>query len=153
MCPFIYGNIILKTEEEPTVEAIAERHERRILEKLPSARFERLPSLSAGIDSEPSGTLLRVGYIDPSYGGPEYSLYIDIPNGVLLLVLLCPEGKDGSYLPALESVGRGVVTMHRTDEGNPPLESNQMNVVGCTLFTQEMRQSIAESPDSSTRSH
>jgi len=147
MCPFVYGNIILKTEGEPTMEAIAERHEREVIERLPTARFERLPTSPSGIEGAHSRTLLRVGYIDPSYGGPEYSLYVDTPKGVLLLVLLCPVGRESIYVPALEWIGRGAVTMNRDDEGNPPLAPNQTRVVGCTLFSPGMRQRISESPD------
>lgn len=39
---FLYGNIALKSESEPTMEAIALRHERVVLEKIPTAKFERL---------------------------------------------------------------------------------------------------------------
>src|SRR5882672_3012587 len=46
-CPFLYGNIVLKTESEPTMEAIATRHERDVTEKVPDARFERLEPLRA----------------------------------------------------------------------------------------------------------
>jgi len=115
LCPFLYGNIVLKTQEEPTTEAIAATHERIIIEKIPSARFERLPSLFPVAEGQTPRTLFRVGHIAPSYGGPEYSLYLDSPKGVLLLVLLCPEGKDEIYLPALKWIGGGAILMQRED--------------------------------------
>jgi hypothetical protein len=117
-CPFLYGNIVLKTPEYPTMEAIAAMHERTILEKVPTAEFERLPSLFPVPDGEEPRTLFRVGHIAPSYGGPEYSLYLylDNPKGVLVLVLLCPEGKDEIYVPALKWIGGGAVMMHRVEE-------------------------------------
>ncbi len=118
MSPFIYGNIVLKTEDEPTMEAIAAMHERVIIEKVPTARFERLPPLQPGAD--PDGqrlrTLFRIGHILSSYGGPEYSLYLDHPTGVLVLVLLCPEGQDETYVPVLKWIGGGAVMMDRVDE-------------------------------------
>jgi len=115
---FLYGIIILKSPQEPTMEAIADRHEREIFERAPCAKFERLPPLEGEIraDGHFPRTLLRVGHIQPSYGGPEYSLYVDSPKGVLLLVLLCPQGKDDTYLPALKWVGRSVIMMTREDD-------------------------------------
>jgi len=115
-CPFLYGNIVLKTQEMPTMEAIAAMHERVTIERIPTAKFERLPSLFPVVDGQPARSLFRVGHIDPSYGGPEYSLYLDCPKGVLLLVLLCPEGKDERYVPALKWIGGSAVLMHRDDE-------------------------------------
>jgi hypothetical protein len=105
---FIYGKIVLKWHEAPTMEAMAKLHERRILEKHPTATFERLPQLErlSSADRDPAKTLFRVGYIHAGYKGPEYSLYIDHPKGVLLLVLLCPEGQDKKYVPILKFVGR-----------------------------------------------
>lgn len=116
MCPFLYGNIILKTETEPTMEAMAARHEREILEKVSTAEFTRLPSPFPNRDGGPPRSLFRVGRISPSYGGPEYSLYRDSQRGVLLLVLLCPEGRDEVYVPALKWIGGGAIMMERRDE-------------------------------------
>jgi len=110
---FLYGNIVLKTVDEPTVEAIATMHERRVVAEIPAAEFERLPPLWSALDNAAKPHLLRVGHIDPSYGGPEYSLYLDDAEGVLLLVLLCPKGLDGIYVPALKWVGAGAVLMKR----------------------------------------
>lgn len=121
MCPFVYGNIILKSDAEPTMESIALRHEKIILEEFPSAQFERLASPFKG---NPSRILYRRGYIDRSYGGPEYSLYLDNPKGVLLLVLLCPKDKDLIYVPALEWIGGGALIMHKTEE-NMTISSNE----------------------------
>jgi hypothetical protein len=115
-CPFLYGNIVLKTEEEPTMEAIAAMHERVTIERVPTAKFERLPSLFPVVDGQTPRSLFRVGHIDPSYGGPEYSLYLDNPKGVLLLVLLCPEGTAERYVPALKWIGGGAVLMHSDEE-------------------------------------
>ncbi len=91
--------------------------------------------------------LLRIGDVDPSYGGPEYSLYLDRPNGVLRLVLLCPLSQDSFYLPVLKWVGRGAVYVSRNDEGNPPLTAKELNVVGCNLFPLGLRQQLLESRD------
>ncbi|MGA7795263.1 MAG: restriction endonuclease [Candidatus Acidiferrales bacterium] len=111
-CTFLYGNIVLKSEMEPTMEAIAARHERTIIQKLPNARFQRLPSLFP----EPPRTFFRVGHIDKSYGGPEYSLYLDGREGVLLLVLLCREGEDETYVPVLKWIGSGAILLTRKQE-------------------------------------
>ena len=117
-CPFLYGNIVLKDEFEPTMEAIAERHGRDIQEKFPNARFERLRSPFLVPEGTPPRILFRVGHIDESYGGPEYSLYLDSPKGVLLLVLLCLEGTDTTFLPALKWIGGGALLANRVDESN-----------------------------------
>jgi len=114
---FLYGNIVLKTDKEPAMEAIAERHERELLQKIPAAIFKRLntPESQVKEDGEYPRTLLRVGFI-PSYGGPEYSLYVDSPKGVLLLVMLCPQGKDETYLPVLKWIGGTALMMTREDD-------------------------------------
>jgi hypothetical protein len=115
-CTFLYGNIVLKSETEPTMEAIAARHERGITQKFPHAKFERLPSLFPDPKDGAPRTLFRVGHIDKSYGGPEYSLYLDSPEGVLLLVLLCLEGQDETYVPALKWIGGGALLMTKQDD-------------------------------------
>jgi hypothetical protein len=105
---FLYGNIVLKYEDEPTMEAIGKRHERDVIQHFPNATFERLPPIDraswAGRPAE--NTLFRVGRIHERYRGPEYSLYIDHPKGVLVLVLLCPEGQDNDYVSILKWIGQ-----------------------------------------------
>ena len=113
--PFLYGNITLKSDSEPTMEAIATKHQRELLAKLPTAKTERLGPLKGSGGQDLAGSLLRVIHA-PGYGGPEYSLYIDTPLGVLLLVLLCPEGQDSIYLPVLKWIGGGAVTLTRISE-------------------------------------
>lgn len=110
---FLYGNIVLKCEGEPTMEAIATRHERDVVRQIPTAKFQRLPSIDreSWAGCEPEKTLFRVGHIHQKYAGPEYSLYIDHPKGVLVLVLLCPEGQDDAYVPALRWVGQKALMM------------------------------------------
>ena len=103
---FIYGKIVPKSEEYPTMEDLAAADEQRVLERCPTATFERLPP--AERKRQPGETLLRVGRIHGGYKGPEYSLYIDHPKGVLLLVLMCPEGEDLIHLPALKSIAEDV---------------------------------------------
>jgi hypothetical protein len=146
-CPFLYGAIVLKMEEAANIRAIAAEDERIVTTNYPMERFEYITSSLSKEPEAPRETLLRVGHVDPSYGGPEYSLYVDIPKGVLRLVLLCPSGKDDVYLPVLEWVGRGAVIMSRNDEGNRPLSREEMNTVGCSLFPLGLRQSILESND------
>jgi hypothetical protein len=110
---FLYGNIVLKSDREPTMEAIAERHERDLIREMPMAKFERLPPVQrvswAGRPAEE--TLFRAGRIHERYRGPEYSLYIDHPKGVLVLVLLCPEGEDDTYVPLLKWIGQKTLMM------------------------------------------
>jgi len=98
---------LLKNADTPTMEAIAAYHEKIILAKVPTARFERLSPVvrKSWSGREPEKTLFRVGYIHEGYRGPEYSLYIDHPKGVLLLVLFCPEGQDDAYVPILKRLG------------------------------------------------
>jgi hypothetical protein len=119
---FLYGKIVLKGGELGTMEAIAAWHEGVILTKLPGARFERLKPLEkvAAEEGQYPRSLFRVGFIDPSYRGPEFSLYIDSPKGVLLLVLLCPEGQESLYRPVLEWIGQNTLMMTR-DEGQGTL--------------------------------
>jgi hypothetical protein len=110
---FLYGNIVLKFADEPTMEAIADRHERDVTQEIPTAKFERLAPLQrvswAGRPAEE--TLFRVGRIHPRYRGPEYSLYIDHPKGVLVLVLLCPEGQDDTFVPILKWIAEKTLMM------------------------------------------
>jgi hypothetical protein len=139
MCPFIYGNIVLKTAAEPNMDAIAKRHEQDILKSVPNAVFHRL-------ENEHSvQSILRVGEIAPSYGGPEYSLYRDTLKGTLVLVLICPRGQEAVYLPALKWIGFGAIVWDRKDEGNEPLSPAEQRVVGCTVFPSGARRKLIES--------
>jgi len=113
--PYIYGNIVLKNDAEPTMEAIAKRHEETVLDKRPNARFERL-SVTPELGHPPEKILFRVGMIDSSYFGPEYSIYIDHDDGVLLLVLLCPQGKDDEFLPMMKLLAREAFFMTKVPE-------------------------------------
>jgi len=146
-CPFLYGAIVLKTDAAATIEAIAAQDERIVTAHYPDAKFKYIASSWSTESNEASKALLRVGNIDPSYGGPEYSLYIDIPTGALRVVMLCPSGSDAIYLPALEWVGLGAVTMSRDEERADPLTNKEMNTVGCTLFPIGLRQKILDSKD------
>ena len=65
----------------------------------------------------PEQTILRIGYVHAGYKGPEYSLYIDNPEGVLILVLFCPEGQDDTYVPVLKWVGAKVLMLDCVDTG------------------------------------
>ena len=118
---FIYGKIIPKGPEGDTIYAIADLHERKVLEKVPTATFTRLPPIAreARAGGETEKTLLRVGYIHSGYRGPEYSLYIDHPTGVLLLVLFCPEGKDETYVPILKWIGQKAIMLDCVDKRTP----------------------------------
>jgi hypothetical protein len=114
---FLYGNIVLKTPSEPTLEAIALRHERDALQEFPSAEFKWLGPIAgeaAGQGRSPQ-TLFRMGKVPILGGGSEYSLYADSPKGVLVLVLLCPPDQDDLYLPALRWIGGTVVMMTRLE--------------------------------------
>lgn len=119
-CPFLYGNIVLKTEQHSTMESIAATHEQEILKHFPLAKFERLPSPFPQRNGAPTRNIFRIGNIDASYGGPEYSLYLDNPDGVLVLVLLCPQGRDDIYVPALKWVGGSTILMHRISDPSDP---------------------------------
>ncbi len=91
------------------MEAIAQRHEVEVIHTWPMAKFERLPPVQRSNwgDRPAEQTLFRVGYIDKGYRGPEYSLYIDHPKGVLVLtsfpvqkgrmtpMCLCSNGSGG----------------------------------------------------------
>jgi hypothetical protein len=114
---FIYGKIILKSPDFPTVEAVAVSDEERVLKEVPSAKFEWLEPLErqTHLGNELEKTILRIGRIHSGYKGPEYSLYIDHPEGVLLLVLFCPEGDDDLYVPSLKWIGRKAIMMNCTD--------------------------------------
>jgi hypothetical protein len=119
---FIYGSIVLKSHELPTMEAIALSDERHVLEKCPTARFDGLPSFSREPRpiKQPDQTILRIGHIHAGYKGPEYSLYIDHSAGVLLLVLFCPEGRDDTYLPMLKWMGEKVLMLDCIDKRGEP---------------------------------
>ncbi len=123
---FIYGKIILKWKDAPTMEAIAELHEQRVIAQYPDANFQRLPQLERQSleDRDPSQTLFRVGHIHTGYRGPEYSIYIDHPKGVLLLVLYCPEGQDGKYVPILKFIGRYTWMMNVKYQPAPTIQTH-----------------------------
>jgi hypothetical protein len=107
---FLYGNLVLKFEKEPSMEAIARRHEAEILAGHPAAKIERMKSRvpvarKRGVEQQ----VLRMASYLPF--GPEFSLYLDHPKGVLVLVLLCVAGQEESALATLESVGKTALLM------------------------------------------
>jgi hypothetical protein len=115
---YLYGSIILKTDTQPNMESIAAGHEEATAQTFPAARFRRLPSTLRhyGSTDEARGDIFRVGDIDASYHGPEYSIYIDHPKGVLILVLLCPQGEDGKYVPILKRLAETAQLMDCVDK-------------------------------------
>jgi hypothetical protein len=122
---FIYGGIILKWPEQ-TIEELAAFHEQRVLERCPDARFERLSPIERKARSErdTGKNILRVGHIHSGYKGPEYTLYLDHPKGVLILVMFCPEGQDQVYVPILKWVGEKVQMMDCEDKRVAPSEAS-----------------------------
>lgn len=115
---YLYGNIILKNEHQPDMESIAANHERAVVERFPGAQFKRLPSIPHrhGPTNDTTEVLFRVGNIDESYKGPEYSIYIDHPKGVLVLVLLCPEEEDQKFVPILKRVADTALLLNCIDK-------------------------------------
>ncbi|MGA2675147.1 MAG: restriction endonuclease, partial [Terracidiphilus sp.] len=115
---FIYGNIILKREANASIESIARAHEIDAIKNYPNARFKWLesPRLSTDATANPVKTLLRLGYPDESESWPEFSLYIDHPKAVLVLVLQCPLGEDDRYLPSLIRVGEKAIMTGIVDQ-------------------------------------
>ncbi len=109
----MYGIIIPKDPTCSRIEEIAGRDEQAAKQKFPTARFDRLPFPSKSHLSGRSA-LLRKGLVHAGYRGPEYSLYLDHPEGVLLLVLLCPDGRDEEFLPVLLDLGSGAILLKTT---------------------------------------
>ncbi|MGD0520106.1 MAG: restriction endonuclease [Terracidiphilus sp.] len=116
--PFIYGNIILKRESKPSIESIAESHELEAIETHPDATFKRLepPRFSAGANAKPAQTILREGGQHPGDEWPEFSLYIDHPKGVLLLVLHCHRLDVKKYLQLLIWAGEKAILTNAVDK-------------------------------------
>jgi Restriction endonuclease len=107
---FLYGTLVLKFDKEPTMEAIARRHEAEILATNPAAKIERMKSrIRVKSKSGLEKPLLRIAWYLAF--GPEFSLYLDHPKGVLVLVLLCPAGQEEQALTTLEWVGKTAVLM------------------------------------------
>ena len=114
----VYGNIILKREANPSIESIAKAHEMAAVKAYPMGRFERLapPRFSADPTGTPARTILRLGYTDERGQWPEFSLYIDHPKGVLVLVLNCAQGEEDRYLPMLIWVGEKAILTEIVDQ-------------------------------------
>lgn len=106
------------------MEAIASRHEVAVLAECPGASFERLTPIKreSWAGRTPEDTIFRIGRVGAGYRGPEYSVYIDHPEGVLVLVLLCPEGEDRLYVPALKWVATKALMMECSYGATPPAE-------------------------------
>lgn len=100
------------------IDSIALHHEVETKEHYREAVFERLesPLVYPVKGDEPAATILRRGRISKTCDGPEYTLYIDHPRGVLTLVLLCPEGEDDRFLPLLLRVGETALLRDMTDQ-------------------------------------
>ena len=103
---FIYGNVVTKDETLPTLEAIVELHNRNIeanaAEHGATTKLEFLETISRKNER----VLLRRAEIHEGYKGPEYTLYIERPQGVLLLVLLARAEEEKELRQNLEWVGQ-----------------------------------------------
>src|SRR5262249_48253602 len=106
--PFIYGNVELKDDTHPTLESIVELHNRNIQTSAAkhgeTAKIEFLETISRKNER----VLLRRAEIHKGYEGPEYTLYIERPQGVVILVLLARAGEEQALLQDLEWVGRNL---------------------------------------------
>jgi len=106
--PFIYGNVVTKNETLPTLEAIVEFHNRNIqasaAEHGETAKIEFLETISRKNER----VLLRRAEIHEGYKGPEYTLYIERPQGVVILVLYTRGEEEQALRQDLEWVGRNL---------------------------------------------
>jgi hypothetical protein len=114
---FIYGNIVLKRDGRSSLESIADWHEHEAMKAYPDARFKRLlpPTLPADPNGNIPKTMLREGYHEKANDWPEFSLYIDQPGGVLVLVLNCARSQKNEYLRRLLWVAEKTILMRVKD--------------------------------------
>ena len=117
---FIYGNVVRKDDTLPTLEAIVELHNRNIeanaADHGSTARIEFLETISR----KDERVLLRRAEIHKGYKGPEYTLYVERPQGVLLLVLLARAEEEQELRRNLEWVGQKC-ELFNTDQLPPHL--------------------------------
>jgi hypothetical protein len=98
---FIYANIILKENEQISLEEVAAPHQASLLEDNPSYHFSfERPSL-VDANGESRVMLLRTAIGDRRAFGTEYALYVDYGNEVLLLVLNSRPWKETTELSLL----------------------------------------------------
>ncbi len=119
---FIYGNVVTKDETLPTLESIVECHNRNIeanaAEHGSMAKIEVLETITR----KDERVLLRRAEIHKGYKGSEYTLYIERPQGVVLLVLLARSEEEGELRRDLEWVGKNCDLLD-TDQLPPHLTS------------------------------
>jgi hypothetical protein len=117
---FIYGNVESKGDTHPTLQAIVDLHNRNIeanaAEHGATARIEFLETITR----KDERVLLRRAEIHKGYKGPEYTLYIERPQGVLLLVLLARAEEEQKLRRNLEWIGQRV-ELFNTDQPPPQL--------------------------------
>lgn len=103
---FLYGNVVTKDDTLPSLEAIVELHNRNIetnaAEHGSTAKIEFLKTITR----KDARVLLRRAEIHKGYAGPEYTLYIERPEGVVLLVLLARAEEEHELRRNLEWVGQ-----------------------------------------------
>lgn len=111
----IYGNVVHKDDSLQTLEAIVELHNRNIkanaLEHGSSAKIEYLDTIAR----KDMRVLLRRAEIYSGYQGPEYTLYIERSEAVLVLVLLTRPADELGHRRRLELLAQQCEFFH-TDE-------------------------------------
>ncbi len=112
---FIYGNIVVKETGAETLEAVCEQHNEDIRRRARDARIQYLEPVQRR-----ERTILRKAFVHSGYLGHEYTLYIDHPKGIVILVLLCPSGEDERHLPVLTRLGETCILLEQATSSHSP---------------------------------
>jgi len=113
---FIYGNIIHKEGEPPSLDASADRHEANILAGAPDSQFDREHLEIRDEDGKTRAALFRNAHIPTMNFGAEHTLYVDYGDWVLLLVGLSTPGEADEMRGRLVDVARRSFMMMVVDQ-------------------------------------
>ena len=117
---FLYGNVFTKDDTYPSLEAVVELHNRNIEANASERGSEARIGFLETIRRKDERVLLRRAEIHKGYAGPEYTLYIDRPQGVVFLVLLARAEEEQELRRNLEWVGKNC-DLFNTDQLPPHL--------------------------------
>jgi hypothetical protein len=102
---YIYVSFSYKDKNIPNLKTLINLQEEGIRETYPEAIIEYHDT----VKREHEETHLRIADIAENYRGLEYTLFIDLDDFTIFVVLLEPNHKRGDYLSKLEWMGRHLI--------------------------------------------
>jgi hypothetical protein len=102
---FMYLNFSYKDKNISSLDTLTNLQDQNVREEYPNATIEYHDT----VEREDFETTLRIAEIAENYQGLEYTLFVDLEEFTMFIVLLEPNHQRGNYLKKLEWIGRHLI--------------------------------------------